>query len=173
MSGLMGLLNAEARMGSIGSDFLVSAGASFTSRRADHAYPGGMRGACFENAFQLARRNPELTYCEGRALSLGIVPIEHAWCIDVDGKVIDTTWDDCETEYVGVQFATPFLIEWVARRRLFGVLANEFPVELINSAPSTFLARPSPAQLAGATRVLERARSILQGTRPAAGIAPG
>lgn len=53
----------------------------------------GPKGECFRNALLYALQN-ELYYCEGYAIS--IVPMHHAWCLDADGNVVDTTWDEPE-----------------------------------------------------------------------------
>lgn len=45
---------------------------------------------CFDNAFRLAERRPDLCYVEGYAFSL--LPVEHGWCVDEAGHVIDPTW---------------------------------------------------------------------------------
>ena len=50
----------------------------------------GHRGApkeCYANAAHLAMWNNSLTYCEGMVQT--IVPIDHAWCVDADGFVVD------------------------------------------------------------------------------------
>lgn len=145
-------LQAEAAMGGFSARFITTAGRPYTRRLLEHSYRRGVRNACYENAFELALVHPELTYCEGRALSVGI-PIEHAWCITPDGLVVDTTWDAGESEYHGVAFDTRFLKGWVTRRKRYAVLAEVFPSELIEASPSTFLASPSD-QLVRATRAL-------------------
>jgi hypothetical protein len=59
-------------------------------------------------------RNPDkYSYVEGYAM--GVIPVHHAWCVDKDGNVIDTTWSATErvpgtmrakvgTWYFGVEF---------------------------------------------------------------------
>jgi len=43
---------------------------------------------------------------------MGIVPVEHAWCVDADGLVVDTVWDEYQTDYVGEEvFALTFTAE--------------------------------------------------------------
>lgn len=57
---------------------------------------------CYANAFRLSMDDPSMTYCEGYTETHGI-PIEHAWCIDKDGKVVETTIREKEPrEYFGV-----------------------------------------------------------------------
>jgi hypothetical protein len=50
-----------------------------------------VRKACFSNAIQLALVHPEkYTYVEGYVAS-GTIPLEHAWVVDREGRVIDIT----------------------------------------------------------------------------------
>ena len=51
----------------------------------------GSRHDAFRNAFRLARKRPQLRYCEGFTLPRGYddLPNRHAWCIDGDGTVVD------------------------------------------------------------------------------------
>lgn len=83
-------------------DFLLQRGRWF----APHPFPPrlqrGQLGLCFQNAFILAvRSRGRLRYCEG--IAAGIIPMEHAWCIDADDRVVDPTWrDDDGVGYIGV-----------------------------------------------------------------------
>ena len=44
-------------------------------------------------------------YCEGKAVSYSLpLPLDHAWCLDEDGQVIETTWLEVADEYFGVVF---------------------------------------------------------------------
>lgn len=59
---------------------------------------------CFVNAYNLARRNPgRLFYVEGYATA--VIPTDHAWCVDRQGRVVDNTpyWEDGH-DYFGVKF---------------------------------------------------------------------
>lgn len=135
-------------MGLVGAQFILAAGQEYDSRLMEHRFGRGMQHACYRNAFELALAYPdELIYCEGRALSCGLVPVEHAWCVTPDGQVVDTTWQGDEQDYVGVCFATEWLRGWTAGRNSYGVLADQFPSELLYLDPGTFLARPNAAQL--------------------------
>lgn len=46
--------------------------------------------ACFYNCMRIANMRKELRYCEGYASHT--IPVEHAWLVNADGKVIDPTW---------------------------------------------------------------------------------
>jgi hypothetical protein len=70
-------------------------------------YRRGKVGNCYENAWRHAIRNRDLTYHEGFAYA-GIIPTEHAWCVDSDGVVVDPTWrerdelPETEWSYFGI-----------------------------------------------------------------------
>jgi hypothetical protein len=58
---------------------------------------------CHTNAIMLTLSCPELTYCEGYAKpTIDVDPVEHAWCITADGKVVEPTWDKCGIAYWGI-----------------------------------------------------------------------
>lgn len=56
-------------------------------------YEFGAPRTCFANAIVLCVLHPELTYVEGYGMMIDIgLPIHHAWNVDPDGRVIDSTW---------------------------------------------------------------------------------
>lgn len=66
---------------------------------------------CYANAAKLARDRDELTYVEGLAANAAtFAPVEHAWCVTDDGRVVEPTWratlegagDVEDWEYLGV-----------------------------------------------------------------------
>jgi hypothetical protein len=61
---------------------------------------------CFNNAKWYAGKYPSLLYVEGWAAQSTVGPMEHAWCVDPDGCVVDLTWRDVDerAEYYGVVF---------------------------------------------------------------------
>lgn len=65
------------------------------------------RSACYVHAGKAAMRNREYTYVEGYA-SL-YFPIPHAWIVDKDGLVIETTWSTMGTSYYGIPFRTDYI----------------------------------------------------------------
>jgi len=146
-------LRVEAALGGFASRLLVCAGRSFGPQLPlGDLYPRGKPRQCFRNAFVLAQENPELTYCEGRAFATVPIPVEHAWCVTRDGQVVDNTWPD-GGEYFGIAFATPFLLSWVQRTGVYGVLGTHFPEVLLGADPREFLADARPG-VPEATRAL-------------------
>jgi hypothetical protein len=80
---------------------------------------------CYANSLHLIFENDKLTYCEGYAQH--IIPVAHAWVLDENGNVIDVTWkaDEVqETEYYGIPFAKPWLMEWIWKTGYYGILGN-------------------------------------------------
>ena len=59
---------------------------------------------CFLNTWELVRGERSLRYVEGYALSAGgVLPVQHAWAVGRDDRVIDPTWNDPEhAAYYGV-----------------------------------------------------------------------
>jgi hypothetical protein len=75
---------------------------------AGRARPPGVRKladrGCFGNAFRRAHEHG-WRYCEGLAVSRTInIEIHHAWCLDDTGRVVETTWRDLGTRYLGAAF---------------------------------------------------------------------
>jgi hypothetical protein len=73
------------------ADLVLRTGRIFTPHPFPARYTRGMVKQCFNNAFGLAARTRgKLRYCEGYAA--GVIPVEHAWCIDAEDRVVDPTW---------------------------------------------------------------------------------
>lgn len=86
----------------------------------------GELGNCFANALRLANSHRHLTYVEGYASS-EFMPVQHAWCVDVDGTVIDPTWDDPQDRvYLGVEIDTDRAWEIVTKAKVFGIIGNDW-----------------------------------------------
>ncbi len=84
-------------------------------------------GMCYMNAYRLAERDSSLRYVEGYAAS--VIPMEHAWCVDKDGQVIDPTWDkkygqDRLSDYFGVAFDHDTLCKIMLLTGHYGVFAS-------------------------------------------------
>jgi len=103
-------------------DFVLKCGRDMGARSPlSCGIPRGTPKQCFCNAYRHVIAG-KLEYCEGFATS-GIMPVLHAWLIDLDGNVIDPTWED-GVEYYGVQFDTEFVVRTVLARGCYGVIDN-------------------------------------------------
>lgn len=80
---------------------LLKHGVEYTKRKP--APWRGTTGACYANSQYLAKRRKGWRYVEGYAAYL--IPVEHAWCLDPEGNVVDPTWDDDKpADYFGIEF---------------------------------------------------------------------
>jgi hypothetical protein len=104
--------------------FLLRRGRAFRTGRHTYSGPRGTPKLCFMNAGNLAIANPEMTYVEGYVRLLGSIPIEHAWCMDPDGVVVDPTLKTGEDidHYFGAAFTTDFLVHTIRRSGVWGLL---------------------------------------------------
>ena len=73
-------------------DFLLQNGQFFEPRSLSSEYPEGELRSCFSNATDLLCHFDALRYVEGMAFVTEPIPVHHAWCIDAEAKVVDTTW---------------------------------------------------------------------------------
>jgi hypothetical protein len=73
-------------------EFVIKKGKEYPGRALPRPYRKMPPKQCFSNAGELARRRPDLRYCEGFATS-PYVPIafHHAWLVDIKDEVIDPT----------------------------------------------------------------------------------
>jgi hypothetical protein len=60
-------------------------------------------GECFRNAF-LTMVRTRLQYAEGYAVVGSKIPVLHAWNVDAEGSVIDSTWEPVGSVYFGIIF---------------------------------------------------------------------
>ena len=40
----------------------------------------------------------------------GLEPVEHAWCVTADGRVVEPTWDECGIAYAGFSQSFVFVV---------------------------------------------------------------
>jgi hypothetical protein len=103
-------------------EFVLKEGRFMGSRsKLSDDFPLDPMKQCFGNAYR-RMMHKKLHYCEGFA-STGIIPVHHAWLVDMQGNVIDTTWVD-GLEYYGVEFETEYVIGTVLARGCYGVIDN-------------------------------------------------
>jgi hypothetical protein len=77
-------------------------------------------GLCFQNASLRAKRDASLTYCEGYAWN--VIPVLHAWLVDGDGQLIETTWREVGSAYYGIRFRTDYVWEQIKKHGHYSVL---------------------------------------------------
>lgn len=88
--------------------FLVNNGRAY-DRIANELPKPGIPNGCFYNAMALAM-DTALTYVEGVARRQNSpLDLEHAWCVDTDGRIYDPTWDPPGIAYFGVPFCTEYV----------------------------------------------------------------
>ncbi|MDD2923193.1 MAG: hypothetical protein PHQ36_12980 [Anaerolineales bacterium] len=74
------------------------------------------------NSYRLAFQM-DWTYVEGFAIASIIpIPLHHAWVVDSNGNVIETTWETPGVEYFGVALDYSFIHEVMFETKRYGVL---------------------------------------------------
>lgn len=82
---------------------------------------------CFNNATAYAAVRDDVLYAEGYALEPELMlPVQHSWLVDRDGKVIDPTWKDTRDHaYFGIAFKRDFVCDQLVKNgRNAGILVN-------------------------------------------------
>lgn len=80
---------------------------------------------CFKNAAEQTRKDSSLTYVEGYAFQSGM-PIQHAWTVNQEGKVIDNTWP-CGNLYIGLPIKTATLWRCIEETKSWGIFNHKMP----------------------------------------------
>ena len=110
---------------------LKSYGQYFTPQERPSWVKKGRDKECYRNAYNFVISHPEYTYVEGVA-DCGLLdssfPINHAWAVDKEGKVIETTWSTPGRSYFGIPFEEKFLLNTTLKTKIFGLIP-EFPTE--------------------------------------------
>ena len=87
--------------------FLLSYGEEFGKATLPDYLTAMAPRMCFQNCFELAELEDDLTYCEGYILRPGVFPlvVHHAWLVDTDDSVIEPTITDdpLGLDYFGVR----------------------------------------------------------------------
>jgi hypothetical protein len=120
--------------------FVATYGMGFESQPLPGRYPRRPARECYSNTWQQVQKDSGLIYVEGFALAATAPrsPVHmHAWAVDAQGRVIETTsnWADYAsgTIYFGVPFSVPFVSEIYSRQARYGILA--FQQKLITEPP--------------------------------------
>jgi hypothetical protein len=102
------------------ADLVLQHGKLYERKPYPKTWQKGQPKECYQNAFLLAIEK-SLIYCEGWATT-GIIPVIHAWCLDVDGKIVDPTWDG--QTYFGIPFKMEWLLVFLQKQKYYGLLDN-------------------------------------------------
>ena len=90
-------------------DFVLREGRFFEPRPRPDSITLRHIGECFRNAF-LTMAKTGLQYAEGYAVTGNKIPVLHAWNVDAEGLVVDTTWEPVGPIYFGIVFP-PSIVE--------------------------------------------------------------
>src|SRR5260370_41935925 len=90
-------------------DFVLREGRFFEQQPRPDSITLRHIGECFRNAF-LTMMRTGLQYAEGYAVTGSKHPVLHAWNVDAEGLVIDSTWEPVGSIYLGIVFP-PSIVE--------------------------------------------------------------
>ena len=93
------------------ADFILREGRFFDPKSLPTRIISGEVRRCFLNARRVTRVHG-FSYVEGYALHANDIAILHAWNVDADGCVVDTTWIPSGKAYIGVAFPASVVTKW-------------------------------------------------------------
>lgn len=108
-------------------EFFLARGRSFTAAPLPGGVTLGRAKQCYQNSASavLYDSDSDWLYVEGFACLPRLFPMQHAWCIDRSGTVIDLTWKHQPgTEYFGIVFNTEALRTIVLETKVWGVFSD-------------------------------------------------
>jgi len=111
-------------------DFLLRHGSFYTPTALPQEVTRGIMKACYHNAFRLAARRKSLRFVEG--VAVGIIPVDHAWCVNARGEVIDPTWEDATSgerakrAYFGVEINLTAVRRAIRDHESYSVLQSDW-----------------------------------------------
>jgi len=118
---------------------VLELGRAFVPQPEPQGVKWGKKKRCYDNAFDLLGLHPTLTYCEGFVLAgPALFPVEHAWCVDEAGNVVDNTLREPGVGYFGI----PFDSKWVVRKVGSGADSLVDQLLLSKKIPKTAIAKP-------------------------------
>jgi hypothetical protein len=127
--GMLAGMSAQAPFG----QFMLDHGSYHEATPLPSRFKSLMPTRCYSNAQSAvvravsAGREP-LTYAEGYACPRTLpYPIQHAWLVDDEGRVVDQTWSHPEEcTYFGVLFTTEYIMEAAEKyRRRYNYLLDD------------------------------------------------
>ncbi len=89
---------------------------------------------CFANATHLVIQHSDWRYVEGFAMSEGLLPVLHGWCVTAEGKVVDNTFTDPErAAYFGVVYDRSAYLKHLYKAKFYGLLggADKISVKIL------------------------------------------
>ncbi len=104
-------------------DLLLTEGQEWKGAEARVEILGPMKN-CYGNAGTAALSRDGWSYVEGYATSF--MPIHHAWCLDQDGVVVETTWPEPAEEYLGIIIPLPRLRQSLLETGYTGVMPSDY-----------------------------------------------
>jgi hypothetical protein len=100
---------------------------------------------CFDNVTQvLISRTTDgdtsVRYAEGYAMDAELpIPMQHAWLVDADNKVIDPTWRKAANNlYYGIVFETEFVLNLLQIKQSAGILVDAVGMREHYGTPELF-----------------------------------
>lgn len=82
---------------------------------------------CYNNTLLAVEANPGWRYCEGWAYG-GLLPVLHAWALDIDGQVVETTWHEPGAEYVGLAISNSLVYGFLGATHYYGMLGSDYRI---------------------------------------------
>jgi hypothetical protein len=150
-----------AQIGHVPSSLILSLGRQWTAQERPADVHLGPQRQCFQNAGLLALERDDLTYVEGYAYPAGLFPVNHAWCVDAQGRVIDNTLRQPEaTDYYGVPISRSTQQTRVQESGYWGLFAEQMTLEFLKACLADVQAGAWPADMAAAEAVCRLLDSV-------------
>ena len=146
---------------------ILELGQSFTAQAKPKGIKWGKKKRCYDNAYDLIVKHPTMIYCEGYVfLEKVALPIEHAWCIDEAGGVVDNTVRASTVAYFGI----PFDRTWATRMIESGAVLLVDHLLSLKKIPKSAIAKAyRRRQLEGQGRNKNQSKPAIMQRRPIKG----